>query len=422
MISGSHTEVPYRDTTLGAIVTGTGGVIQTGPFGSQLHASDYVLSGAPLVMPVNLGDNEIIESGIARVGESDVRRLSRHLLRQNDIVFSRRGDVGRRSIVRTSEVGWLCGTGCLAARFGSRLDDVNPAYIAHYLGLPSVQAWLLDNSVGGTMPNLNTGILAATPIRIPERRAQDYIVAALDTVGAAVARIERLIAKKQSIKQGMMQQLLTGKTRLHGFNQSWRTVKLAELGSFLKGRGVKRDDVRPSGTACIRYGELYTTFRNYASEVVSYVDRTVAATALPIRTGDLLFAGSGETRDEIGMCVAYVGGGPAVAGGDIVVLRGSEFNPIFLASLANMPYVASQKARLGQGDAVVHISSAALSSVEVELPPPAEQDAIADVIVASDRELKVLQWRLAKAKAVKQGMMQELLTGRTRLQPAEAMV
>src|SRR5580698_6429775 len=88
-------------TTLGEVVRRTGGTLQTGPFGSQLHASDYTRFGTPLVMPINLGDNEIRESGIARIGPKDTRRLRRHALREGDIVFSRRGDVGRRSIVRT---------------------------------------------------------------------------------------------------------------------------------------------------------------------------------------------------------------------------------------------------------------------------------------------------------------------------------
>jgi type I restriction enzyme S subunit len=143
----------------------------------------------------------------------------------------------------------------------------------------------------------------------------------------------------------------------------------------------------------------------------------VAATALPIRTGDLLFAGSGETREEIGMCVAYVGDRPAVAGGDIIVLRGSDFNPVYLACLLNTPAVAAQKARLGQGDAVVHISSRALASIDVTLPKRDEQDAVAEVLVDTNLELGSLEAQLAKARDVKQGMMQELLTGRTRLMP-----
>lgn len=147
----------------------------------------------------------------------------------------------------------------------------------------------------------------------------------------------------------------------------------------------------------------------------SFVSRDVAATALPILPGDLLFAGSGETRDEIGMCVAYVGEQEAVAGGDILVLRGTDFNPVYLATLANSSALAQQKARAGQGDAVVHISARALAAVTAEIPGRGEQDAVAAVLIDADRELSLLHRRLGKAREQKTGMMQELLTGRTRL-------
>jgi type I restriction enzyme S subunit len=226
--------------------------------------------------------------------------------------------------------------------------------------------------------------------------------------------------KKQAIKQGMMQQLLSGRSRLPGFNGMWSSHKLGELGTFLKGRGIKREDVTNYGVPCIRYGELYTTYHNYTTGTVSYVSPMVASSALPIGCGDLLFAGSGETRDEIGTCAAYMGKVPAVAGGDIVVLRGFSFDPVYLAILCNTSMVGRQKARLGQGDAVVHISSRALAQVEVFLPGRGEQAVIASVIKDADADLAALQSRLEKTRGIKQGMMQELLTGRVRLPYAEA--
>lgn len=288
----------------------------------------------------------------------------------------------------------------------------------HYL----LTAFKLSDLVAvGALPSLNGGQLRSIPMLVPPRLSdQRRIAAALTDADDLIVTLERLIAKKQAIKQGIMQQLLTGRTRLPGFTDSWRRVKLGELGTFYKGRGIKRDDVRSSGVPCIRYGELYTDFVNYTSSTRSFVSPDVAATALPIHSGDLLFAGSGETRDEIGMCVAYVGEAAAVAGGDTVVLRGNGFfNAVFLAALTNLPTVASQKSRAGQGDAVVHISSRALGDIQVEIPLKIEQDAVAGVIIDADRELAALERRLEKARAVKTGMMQELLTGRTRL-PVEA--
>lgn len=252
-------------------------------------------------------------------------------------------------------------------------------------------------------------------IPLPERAEQERIVRAIDDVDDLIVALDRLIAKKQAIKQGIMQELLTGSTRLPSFSADWKHIRLRELGSFLKGRGVKRDDVRLTGVPCIRYGEIYTVFGDYADRTRSFVSPPTAATALPIRKGDVLFAGSGETKAEIGMSLAYIGEPDAVAGGDIIVLRGTDFNPVFLASLLNSPAIAAQKARKGQGDAVVHINSTALGDLTLKIPSRDEQDKIAAVIQDADSELGVLGARLDKARAIKQGMMQELLTGRTRL-------
>lgn len=278
----------------------------------------------------------------------------------------------------------------------------------------------LATGTSGSMKNIPKQRLLALELTVPESAEQARIADALDDANRLIAILERLIAKEQMIKQGMMQQLLTGRTRLPGFTDRWSTASLGTLGTFLKGRGIKRDDVRTSGIRCIRYGELYTAFNDYTSVARSYVEPEVAATALPLRTGDLLFAGSGETREEIGKCVAYVGDTPAVSGGDIVVLRGSEFNPIYLALLANTPEVVNQKSRAGQGDTVVHINSRALAAIEVTIPARAEQDAIAAVIVDAESSIQEVRNRLVKTRAVKQGMMQELLTGRTRLPVKEA--
>ena len=171
----------WEYTTLGAACERGGGDIQTGPFGSQLHASDYVSVGIPSIMPQNIGDNRIIEDDIARITQADAQRLSRYLVRKGDIVYSRRGDVERRALVREREDGWLCGTGCLRVRLGEK--GVDPRYAAFYLGHPSVREWVVRHAHGATMPNLNTSILAACPFLVPpkdEQRAIAHILGTLD--------------------------------------------------------------------------------------------------------------------------------------------------------------------------------------------------------------------------------------------------
>lgn len=170
----------WRYTTLGAACAEGGGEIQTGPFGSQLHAGDYVSSGVPSIMPQNIGDNRIVEDGIARITASDAERLKRYLVRQGDLVYSRRGDVERRALVRERENGWLCGTGCLRVRFGE--GEVDPKYASYYFGHPEVRKWVVRHAHGATMPNLNTSILAACPFVVPPQDEQQAIAHILGTL------------------------------------------------------------------------------------------------------------------------------------------------------------------------------------------------------------------------------------------------
>jgi len=234
-------------------------------------------------------------------------------------------------------------------------------------------------------------------------------------VDGLLTSLEALVAKRRAIKLAAMQQLLTGKTRLPGFKEKWKTRRLGGLGRFLKGSGVRRDDAYSGPLACVRYGEIYTTHHEYIREFHSWISREIAATATRLEYGDVLFAGSGETKEEIGKCVAFVSHVEAYAGGDIVILRGHGADPRFLGYALNLPSVNRQKASRGQGDAVVHISAGALAQITLALPKLNEQSAIADALTDMDSELAVLEARRDKTRALKRGMMQQLLTGRIRL-------
>lgn len=166
-------------STLGDLVIDGG--IQTGPFGSQLHASDYTEHGVGVVMPQDLGDNVVVPDAMARIEPTMAQSLARHQLRPGDIVFSRRGDVTRRALIRVDDGELICGTGCLRVRLDRERAD--PDYVSYALAVKEIQEWLIRHAVGATMANLNTGILSRVPIDTPEltaQRAVGAILSALD--------------------------------------------------------------------------------------------------------------------------------------------------------------------------------------------------------------------------------------------------
>ena len=205
----------------------------------------------------------------------------------------------------------------------SKNRRVHDGYRGYLLEKEEVKGQLRRLATGLKVFGISKQALRDVRIPLPPLSEQRAIAEALSDVDGLLAALEALIAKKRAIKQAAMQQLLTGKSRLPGFSGAWETKRLEELGAFSKGRGIKRDDVSDMGLPCIRYGELYTRYKDYILNPVSRISPTVALEALPIKKGDLLFAGSGETAEEIGICAAYLGEEPAYAGGDVIILTPS---------------------------------------------------------------------------------------------------
>ncbi len=297
------------------------------------------------------------------------------------------------------------------SEFSDRLSGKYFFYQFGSLLYDRVMSMTAKSSVDSVRMEMIAGMKVPLP-PLPEQRA---IAEALSDVDSLLSSLDKLIEKKRVIKQGAMQELLMGRKRLPGFNGKWEQKKLGELGSFYKGQGIKKDQAQSSGIPCIRYGEIYTHHNDIVRNYNSYISREVAITSYRLVTGDLLFAGSGETAEEIGKCIAFISSDECYAGGDIVILRPLRQNSEYLAYLINSPSVNEQKSRLGQGDAIVHISAKNLSSIELLLPPLPEQTAIATILSDMDADIEALERRRDKTKAIKQGMMQELLTGRIRL-------
>lgn len=193
--------------------------------------------------------------------------------------------------------------------------------------------------------------------------------------------------------------------------KDWDVRTLGSLGYFFKGKGIKKNEVIPEGIKCVRYGELYTKYNNVIDNVESCISEQTTKSSQLIEFGDVLFAGSGEKKEEIGKSSVLLTREPVYAGGDIVVLRSRNVSPLFLGYLLNSEPVAKEKSLYGQGDAVVHIYSSGLIKVKIQLPPTIEeQEKIAKVLSDTDKLIQALEQKIEKKKHIKKGAMQELLT------------
>ncbi len=199
-------------------------------------------------------------------------------------------------------------------------------------------------------------------------------------------------------------------------NTEWKEYHLRDIGPFKKGSGISRDESSTGSIPAVRYGEIYTTHHNYVRQYKSHISGEVAQRALRVKYGDILFACSGETKEEIAKCVAIADEKEVYAGSDIIVLSPTlKTDPIFLGYILNTADVIQQRAQLAQGDAIVHISVPAIQSIVIAMPEYEEQCRIAAALSDIDALITNLQKLIAKKKAIKQGAMQELLTGKRRL-------
>ena len=215
--------------------------VKTGPFGSMLHAEDYVAKGTPIVTTEHFknGILPLVGKDIPQVGIEDLKRMSSYTLTTDDIVFSRVGSVDINALVTVRQKGWLFSGRVLRVRPFKQTDSL---YLHYGLLKHNVRSDIVSRAVGLTMASINTKILGETELSLPPLNEQHRIASALTSIDNLISSLGKLIEKKKNIKQGAMQQLLTGKTRLKGFNEPWVEKKLGEVCSVKRGvRVVKRN-------------------------------------------------------------------------------------------------------------------------------------------------------------------------------------
>lgn len=220
--------------------------IQTGPFGSQLHQSDYSNHGTPVIMPKDLVGGHISVASIARVEKSHVDRLSRHKVEIGDILYSRRGDVGRCAFTTEKEKDWLCGTGCLRVTIDT--EKANPKFVFYQLQKPDTVGWVEKHAVGATMLNLNTSILSSVPVEIPNIETQNRIVDVLSPYDSLIENNQKQIKLLEEAAQRLYKEWFVN-LRFPGYEttpvvdgvpEGWKKVAVTDLLEVKYGKDHKK--------------------------------------------------------------------------------------------------------------------------------------------------------------------------------------
>ena len=277
------------------------------------------------------------------------------------------------------------------------------------------------------IPHISPADIRSFKVAIPPSGAEQQTIAeALSDADALIESLDQLLAKKRQIKQGAMQELLTGQKRLPGFSGEWAEKAMGELFDFSGGYSASRDQLGTEGHCYLHYGDIHTSDKTSVDLTAEHQElpkldvplMKVGAGSL-LRDGDVVFVDASEDDEGTSkhVVVANPDNVPFISGLHTIVARSkdSELVNLYKRFCFQTRAVKSQFRFFAVGTKVSGVSKSNIGKITVMVPPEDEQTAIATVLSDMDAEIAALEARLAKARLLKQGMMEELLTGRIRL-------
>lgn len=398
--------------------------VQTGPFGAQLHAEDYVDDGVPLILIRNIKDYGLDIKGIPKITEEDANRLSRYRLKVGDIVFSRVGRVGSCFLTTLNEDGWVISGQTLRMRTSNNL--IYPEYLLYALRTEKVQQDIIGESVGSTRTSINTTILENLEVNVPPLPEQKKIAAILTSVDEVIEKTQEQINKLKDLKTGMMQELLTRGVGVDGkphteFKDSpvgripkgWEVEALKEFTSFLSygftnpmpeaENGPYMITAKDINNLKIQYSAARKTSQEAYDDLLTRKSRPEMNDILLTKDGSL---GRVALVTESNCCINQ-----SVA----VITPNSRVIPKFLLYLLASPAYQQEMLDKAGGSTIKHIYITVVDKMLVAVPSLEEQEKLVAIFDSVFCKLELAEKKFNKLKNTKKALMQDLLTGKVRV-------
>ena len=400
---------------LAEIAKSDGGLIQTGPFGSQLHERDYVSQGIPVVMPKDIVEGRIDSADIAMVSEETARRLSRHMLSEGTIVLPRRGEISKRAFVSAEQSGWLCGTGCLKIELKGNL--VFPQFLHYYMGQEKVTSWLEQHAVGSTMLNLSAGIVSELPVSYPSLDVQRKTVDILSAYDDLIANNRRRMALLEESARLLYQEWFVRlrfpgheHTRIvGGVPDGWSMVVLPEA-IHINPRTVLSDDEHHWW---VEMADLPTN-----SMVIHNAVKREGRSGSKFRNGDTLLARitpcleNGKTGFVDFMSVGECGRGST----EFIVLRSRKLTPEYVYCLSRTYSFREHaiKSMIGASGRQ-RVQERCFDEHHILVPPPPILRLFEELAVPVFRQVKALHSQNQKLRQARDLLLPRLMSGEVEL-------
>jgi type I restriction enzyme S subunit len=378
-----------------------------GPFGSELVSRDYVENGVPVIRGQNLA-RAYVGGDFVFVTKAKAKALSSNTARPGDLVFTQRGTLGQVSLVPSGRYS----TYIISQSQMKLTPDVSlavPEYLLQWFRGSAGQRTILDSAIQTGVPHTNLGILRAYQVPVPPLGEQRAIAAALSDADALIEALNSLIAKKRAIKQGAMQDLLSGRRRLPAFNGEWSVRRIADIA--IPSIEKNTSNLSLPVLTCSKHLGFVDSLGYFKNQVFS---RDLRGYRI-IRRGEIGYPANHLEEGSIGLQDLY---DVAVVSPIYVVFSTKEgVDSYFVHRLLKLEEYRRKfaSATSASVDRRGSLRWGAFSQIEVSIPPSKEQTAIVNVLSDMEAEIAALEERMSKARQIKQGMMQELLGGRTRL-------
>jgi type I restriction enzyme S subunit len=397
--------------------------ISMGPFGSDITISNFVSSGVPVLNGVNVAQERLIDEFQNFLTPAKARSLKKAIAHRGDVVVTHRGTIGQIAYIPDDSAfdEYVISQSQFRIRFS---NQVRPDWAVRYFHSENGSKKLLEGKGHTGVPAIAqpTTTFRKLFIPLPSLPEQFAIATALSDMDALLDGLDRLIAKKRAIKQAAMQQLLTGQTRLPGFSGEWEMKRLGDIGKCLRGVSYHGDtDLLPYDTEktkrLLRSNNIQDTI--IIKNDVQFVDSACVSECQILREGDVLICMANGSKALVGKTGYFTvsDGFEYTFGAFMGAFRAThEFVNHRFTSYVFQTWVYRQYiANVLAGSSINNLTPSSIESLEFKFPTVEEQTAIAQVLTDMDAEITALETRRAKTHALKQAMMQELLTGRTRL-------
>lgn len=383
-------------------------------------------------IPIQTGEKEYM------VVSTPSTKLEEHRLLKGDMVFipssETKEDLGYSSLIDFDETDIVYSYHILRFRTRKKIYHYFKKYLINH---HSVLNQFSRESKGTTRQIIGRNVFNNVKVVIPPLQEQEQIVKYLDEKTTIIDKListkERKIELLKEQRTSLINEVITkglnpnvkmkdsGVEWIGEIPESWSFVRLGVLGSFSKGKGITKDKIKENGFPCIRNGEIYTTYNLRFSGPKSFIDETTISESIKVKKGTLFFTGDGETLEEIGKCVVYLGEEEIYVGGGINIFtpHTDKVSPIYLSYVMSSTSCVYQKSIGGKGEIVVHIYSKQLRDIQFGLPIIQEQQEIVEYLDKHTKEIDDLvsmeQNKIELLKEYRQSLISEVITGKIKV-------